>query len=381
MAKILFIQPGYAHYRYELYQRLHENHDVTFVFLRSVRTYPGGRQPNPDWNTVWLNRKRNRIWLLGLSKIICKSKADVIVTSTIAADRTVCSVIIGWFKQTPVVLWSYRWSGMDDFDARHLPRWRYWGRNRLSRWVAQRVQAIIVSGNNSKAFHQQLGVSQDNLFIAPNTSIDISKNLQSLDALIETRTARPNVNILYFARIVKLKGLDILIKAYSAVSCEFHNVSLTVAGDGPFRKECEDLVHELQLKNVLFVGTIPNERAWEQYAAADIFVLPNNGKEMIELWGLVLNEAASMALPIVTTSAVGAAGEIVIHNKNGYVVAPDNVEELRVALKDLVANPQRRQAMGRESRGIFEAMDGYQKMYEGFDRAIEHAVSVKAPTG
>jgi glycosyltransferase involved in cell wall biosynthesis len=82
------------------------------------------------------------------------------------------------------------------------------------------------------------------------------------------------------------------------------------------------------------------------YAAADIFVLPSRS----ETWGLVINEAMEFGLPIVTTSAVGAAADLVAPGTNGLVVPPDDSNALAGALEQLVCDPGLRRAMGERSR-------------------------------
>ena len=118
----------------------------------------------------------------------------------------------------------------------------------------------------------------------------------------------------------------------------------------------------------------PSEEAWKYYSVADIFVLPDGGKGGIDGWGLVINEAASMNLPIVTTYAVGAADDLVINGLNGYVVQPGNISGLHNALEKLIKDKALRTQMGKESRRLFESINDYKKMYHGFHEAIKHVI-------
>ena len=69
------------------------------------------------------------------------------------------------------------------------------------------------------------------------------------------------------------KGLDYLIKAFSLLEKET-NSALLIVGEGPFRKECEDLIKELGIKNVFFIGGVDDILKASYYRVCDVFVLP-----------------------------------------------------------------------------------------------------------
>jgi glycosyltransferase involved in cell wall biosynthesis len=81
------------------------------------------------------------------------------------------------------------------------------------------------------------------------------------------------------------------------------------------------------------------------YRNASIFVLPTLGD--CSPWSIV--EAMAMRLPVVATP-VGAIPEMVRHNETGLLIRPASPESLTTAIDDLVACPDRRQAMGDAGR-------------------------------
>src|SRR5437879_3738900 len=83
-------------------------------------------------------------------------------------------------------------------------------------------------------------------------------------------------------------------------------------GNGPFQEECARLAQKLCLKDrVYFLGGCRSDEALYYYLAADVFVLPSRflPSEPVncESWGFTLNEAQSLEIPVVATTAVGAA--------------------------------------------------------------------------
>jgi glycosyltransferase involved in cell wall biosynthesis len=368
MARIVLIQPAYAHYRQQLFDRLHAGHDTTFVFLRGQRTYPSHWSPRPEWKCITLNGQKTRWWPLHLAYWLLRHPADVIITSIDESWQTFVSLLVGKLRRIPVVLWSLSWG--IPHGLVNLPWWKKWYHETRARWSMARADAVLVAGSRCREYHRRRGIAEDRMFFSPQSTID-HRSLAGRDEREgASRPVGQTVKVLYFSRLVEYKGLDVLLRAFAGLACPGTEVHLLVAGEGPFRQYCERLRNELRLANVHFLGSVPNEEAWKCYRQADIFVLPCSGKRMGEAWGLVINEALSMSLPVVTTEAVGCVPDLVQHGRNGYVVAPGSADALRDALRRLVEDPPCRARMGRESRSIFEEFNSYEKAYRGFDAAI-----------
>ncbi len=84
---------------------------------------------------------------------------------------------------------------------------------------------------------------------------------------------------------------------------------------------------------------------FELYRRADVFVVPTRG----DVYGLVYPEAMACGLPVVACD-VGAASELVIPGQTGLLVPPGSPDELAVALRTLIENPDLRASMG--ARGL-----------------------------
>jgi glycosyltransferase involved in cell wall biosynthesis len=92
-------------------------------------------------------------------------------------------------------------------------------------------------------------------------------------------------------------------------------VHLLLAGDGPARPELERLAETDPGSRVRFLGYVPYGELPALYAAADLFVHPVQE----ERWGVSVAEALACDLPVVTSSRVGAAHDLVIAGRNGGV--------------------------------------------------------------
>ncbi|MCS7007864.1 MAG: glycosyltransferase, partial [Gaiellaceae bacterium] len=146
-------------------------------------------------------------------------------------------------------------------------------------------------------------------------------------------------------------------------------VVLLVVGEGPERKRLEALARAEGARLVL-PGARPWEEMVESYVAADVFALLSER----EPWGVVVNEAAACALPLVLSERVGAAADLLRDGENGFLVRAGDVEGAAAALRRLAADPTLRRRQGERSRAIVAGW-GYGPSVEGFLAAVRGAVA------
>lgn len=133
--------------------------------------------------------------------------------------------------------------------------------------------------------------------------------------------------ILYFGRVMKEKGLDILIKAFSKLP--EGKFFLLVVGDGPFLDSCKGLARKLGLVNIHFAGSINPQIRKNYFQQCDIFVLPGTYyKGWVDVWGLTIGEAIQFDKIVISTYGVGSAIDLIKNGLNGFIVQPENVKEL-----------------------------------------------------
>jgi colanic acid/amylovoran biosynthesis glycosyltransferase len=133
------------------------------------------------------------------------------------------------------------------------------------------------------------------------------------------------------------------------------DVHYEIAGDGPLRKELEQLVAELGLRDaVTFHGVCDSGEVQRLMAEAHLFVLASVSVEGDqEGQGLVLQEAQAAGLPVVATNH-GALPEGLVPDISGFLVPERNVDALAERLDYLVRCPELWPAMGRAGRKYVE---------------------------
>ena len=135
---------------------------------------------------------------------------------------------------------------------------------------------------------------------------------------------------LFIGRLEKVKNVDLLIRAFEKLKQKEQNLVLLIVGDGSEMSALKKLVETRHISDVCFVGYIVFPHIVKFYKMADVFVLPSS----YEPWGLVINEAMIMELPVVISSVVGCRADLVTNGKNGFVFKNNNKDELEVALKN-----------------------------------------------
>ena len=150
--------------------------------------------------------------------------------------------------------------------------------------------------------------------------------------------------LLCVGRLVPVKGIETLLRAFAAALREQPDLILDIAGDGSLRAKLESLATELGLgASVRFVGRVEGIGAEMEKAAA--VVVPSLG----EGFGMVALEAAERGRPVIA-SAVGGLPEIVDDGRTGVLVPSRDVPALAAAMVEMVRDPERAGALGRAAR-------------------------------
>jgi glycosyltransferase involved in cell wall biosynthesis len=126
---------------------------------------------------------------------------------------------------------------------------------------------------------------------------------------------------------------------------------LIFAGSGQLEEQLRAYAAQFSIPDVVFLGFRSRTDLSEAYSAADIFALTSSYRET---WGTVVNEAMSFGLPIVLTSQVGCAPDLVAEGANGYVVRDGDEDALTAQLNRLVVDPVLRHRMGVRSAEIIQ---------------------------
>lgn len=112
------------------------------------------------------------------------------------------------------------------------------------------------------------------------------------------------------------------------------DVWTVLVGDGNLRDALRARVAAQGLKHVIFAGYVPYAQLVSYYAMADLFVHAAAN----EPWGVSVHEAIACGLPVVASSRVGAAFDLIRHGSNGFVYESGDTHDLRSRLAATIDN-------------------------------------------
>ncbi|MBA2639944.1 MAG: glycosyltransferase family 4 protein [Nocardioidaceae bacterium] len=153
-------------------------------------------------------------------------------------------------------------------------------------------------------------------------------------------------------RLVEQKGFDRLIEAFAPVASAHPDWQLHIYGMGEKRPALLGLVGQLGLGDQVRLMGYSDSMA-EVLRGASIYAMASR----FEGFGMVLIEAMSVGLPLVSFDCPRGPGEIVIDGYNGYLVANGDVAEFSRCLLALMDDPALRARLGGASR---EAARGFE---------------------
>lgn len=321
-----------APYRIPLFNALADRLDLRVVFLRD-------RNPERPYA---LHRGERRFMSRTLrgTELTVRRRWVVANVGLLPHLRGADVVVIGGWNQpafweaaawckvthTPLVAW------VESTAADHRSGWFEPAKRRL----LGAIDRYVVPGAASRAYLEGLGVPASGIVVAPN----------AVDPEIFGRGRRSRDDgrclVVSVGRLSPEKGVDVLVEAVRGLPVE-----LEIAGAGPEEARLRTLAGD----NVVFLGWVARDALPDLYANADVAVMPSRS----EPWGLVLNEAALAGLPLVSTTAAGAAWDLIEDGVNGFRVPAGDVHALRAALDRLVRDDAFRRSAGERSRELVSA--------------------------
>ena len=118
--------------------------------------------------------------------------------------------------------------------------------------------------------------------------------------------------------------------------------ALLVAGDGPARSEVMARFRDLSTERVRYLGVLETDDLARLYAAGDVYLWP----AIREAYGMALLEAQAAGCPVVA-GRFGGVPDIVVDGVTGLVVSPRDDAGFATAIRLILADPEKRAAMGR----------------------------------
>lgn len=208
----------------------------------------------------------------------------------------------------------------------------------LKRFVLRRIDRLTVVSNALRDEAVKYGCTCD-IQVSPMGIDTRTFSPDRSDASIRSEYGIIGPFLLFVGRLVEKKGVEYLIRAMPKVLASQPSTKLLIVGDGPLKKQLEELTNGLQLQEgIIFAGSKPHEQLPSYFASADIFIGPSIVAESgdSEGFGLVFAEAMSCGTPVIA-SDLPAVRDIVIDGKTGFLVRQKDSTQIAERIIDVLS--------------------------------------------
>lgn len=330
--RVLYLTNYAAPYKVQFFDRLGKHVDLTVLFAgaqeQQVRSAAWFVEGDGGFEKVFLNKKAGSL----AGEHLC---LDVLDWLKKGYDK----IIIGGYS-SPTAMLAMAWlrlhripfyMSVDGGLIREESAAKY----RFKKLLVTAASEWLSSGKYTTDFLVHYGAKREKVHEYPFSSLlaeDIRDSVVSEEEQQALRAAlgieEPKM-VLTVGQFIPRKGFDILLRAAASLDAD---TGIYIVGGEP-TEEYLQMVQDLNLKNVHFVGFAKKERLALYYKAADLFVLPTRE----DIWGLVIGEAMAYGLPVITTDRCVAGLELLEEGISGHIIPVENVAAVSDSIKAVFA--------------------------------------------
>ena len=252
-----------------------------------------------------------------------------------------------------------------------------WFVRRLRRQSAGIVANSAWTAETAWALFQALGIDVADRIVA----IDLGTDPEQFRPENDRGALRASLGwqglcvALTVARLVPHKGQDVALRAMAAVLREHPTLRYLIVGDGPNEAALRRLASDLGIADrVVFAGAMSDADVAEAYATSDVYIgLSRQDGKAIEGFGISFIEASASGIPVIAGDS-GGVRSAVRDGETGVVVKPNDPDAVASALRQLLASPERRKALGRAGRRAVETHFNWDRVARETTAFAERAV-------
>jgi glycosyltransferase involved in cell wall biosynthesis len=270
--------------------------------------------------------------------------------------------IIAKIKGRKIVFWTetWDWGKFTRKDAFFFS---------IIKFIAKRSDLTLYPGKKVKELYESLNINDKKILPA----LDASSNFNEIDPAFIKNTVNPDPGkwtVLFMGRAMERKGLHYLLEAFQLLPAnEFELVAAVGNGEESYVEKCKALIKNHL--NIRFMDFVPKDKVNSFFASGDVYVYPSispDSNPMGEPWGLSINEAVNVAIPVIATDVVAAAYDLIEEGTNGFIIKQKNAQAIADAiLKSKKLDKNEINEIAKTKKEEYS----YRKMAEGFVKAIQ----------
>lgn len=201
-------------------------------------------------------------------------------------------------------------------------------------------------------FNYNISFPQLNRFIVLTKEDKENWKLKNIEVIYNPLTFCPKVfskcenkKIISVGRLEEQKGFDILVDIWNIISKKYPDWILEIYGDGSEKEKLQNKINKLGLeKSFLLRGAVKNIQ--EKYLESSIYVMSSR----YEGFGMVLIEAMSCGLPVISFDCPCGPKDIIKNNEDGFIVKFGDIQQMADKIEELILNKEKRKLFGKNAR-------------------------------
>lgn len=340
---------------------------VQVAYLRSnekrrLWSFRMGRHPKTVLKAITVTAGgTERFFNPGIVPFVLRSRPRVaLVFASIKDPSTWLAVVLFRILGTKIALLDDSWLGRD----RNVGRLRRW-----ARWVVYNWFGDAFIGTSRKTLemfrHYNNRILDEQCFLS-----HLVADNDYFESRLAGRRFDRRFDVMFSGRIVKVKNPVFFAEVCAGIRARLGTCRVLVIGAGEPTLMAEmRQIFEQHGVSCEFCGFIPHAALPDYYAQSRLLLLPTSG----DCWGVVINEAMAAGTPVITTEWTAAAGELVRHNRNGFVL-PLDAPTWASAASELLSNNSEWNSFSRCARQTVKEFS-YQRAAAGMLDAFLYLVN------
>lgn len=352
----LFVEP--ANYTQDLIENVYQKLDISYSFLNSNSVATNDKSTVSsakhlfDKNSVW----QNIVFLWKLSKqndLIIINGYNHLSFISLWMFSKIHSCTIGVESDTPYRLRT----GIVGFMKKIYLK---------SIFLNEHILGLPGGTGLHRDLFVKYGMPDNRIFFLP-MMVNNVKYSKTIDNKF------PDNNILKFifvGRLATEKNIQLLIKSFQEVLKQGKIAELNIIGEGKCKAELQEMIGETA--QIKLLGKKFGSDLLQAYQGAQILILPSS----FEPWGLVVNEAMAAGLPVVCSSAVGAAYDLIVKPNTGWVFKDNDERELTELLLNIIDYPEQIKEKAKRGQEFMLDYWNYELYTDSLNQLIDYVKKV-----
>lgn len=316
MKNVIYITNQEIPYKVEFFNQLAKKCNLKVFFETKKQNSRNLKWANSikneyDYEYLYQNKKK-KLFSIKLLKSLIKSKDSIIIFGCSNEKIEITTIML--LK----LLRKKYWINIDGeyfLDEKNF-------KTHIKKLILKGAHHYMVAGNQI-ALKFKKDIKAQNVTPYSFTSLTQKEVLENANN--SNFSNRSDNKILIVSKYSHYKGIDLILK----MATKDNKNKYCFVGIDKAKNEFEEQIKELGLNNVEVIPFLQKKELNEMYRNCKMLILPSRR----ECWGLVINEAASHGMPIVSTYGSGAAVEYLQDSYQKYLAKTNNADDLLEKVK------------------------------------------------